>query len=136
MPFYMLPYVFNSLLDRDGVGGAKTVRGVLRNRLVGEDMAFGNFEFRWKFLKFNLGTQNFYLSLTPFVDMGMVTGNFEFNQTSGPDVAVGDEKLHVGYGSGLRIGWNETTIVAIDYGIALDKQDGDNGFYIKMNFLF
>lgn len=136
MPFYMLPYVFNSLLDRDGVGGAKTIRGVLRNRVVGEDMAFGNFEFRWKFLKFHLGSQNFYLSLTPFVDMGMVTGEYKFEQTSGPDVIAGEEKLHVGYGTGLRIGWNETTIIGIDYGLALDNQDGESGFYIKMNFLF
>ena len=136
MPFYMLPYVFNSLLDRDGMGGAKTVRGVLRNRVVGEDMFFGNFEFRWRFLEFNLGSQNFYLCLTPFVDMGMVTGKYEFEQGSGPDIIADDEKPHIGYGSGLRIGWNETTIVALDYGIPLNKQDGGTGFYIKMNFLF
>jgi len=136
MPFYMLPYVFNSLLDRDGLGGAKTVRGVLRNRVVGEDMAFGNFEFRWRFVEFNLGSQNFYLCLTPFVDMGTVTGKYELEQTSGPELITDDEKLHVGYGSGLGIGWNETTIVALDYGIPLNKQDGGTGFYIKMNYLF
>ena len=100
-------------------------------------MAFDNFELRWKFLKFNLGSHNFYLNFTPFVDMGMVTGNYEFEQTSGADVFAGEEKLHLSYGSGIQIGWNETTIVTIDYGIPLDKQDGDtNGFYIKTSFLF
>ena len=40
MPYYMLPFVYNTApaLTRDGLGGAKTLRGVLRNRVVGDDL--------------------------------------------------------------------------------------------------
>ena len=136
MPFYMLPYIFDLREDRDGLGGAKTTRGVLRNRIAGEDMAFGNFEFRWKFLNKNFGTRNLYLCLTPFIDIGMVTGEYEFNQTSGEEVKIGDEKMHVGYGTGLRIALDQNFIVSLDYGIPLNKKDGGTGFYIKLDFLF
>lgn len=39
IPFYMLPFIFNCppAYTRDGLGGGKTIRGVLRNRIVGED---------------------------------------------------------------------------------------------------
>ncbi|MFC2118681.1 BamA/TamA family outer membrane protein [Bacteroidota bacterium] len=136
MPFYMLPYLFDLREDRDGLGGAKTVRGVLRNRITGEDMAFGNFEFRWKFLNKTFGTRNLYLCLTPFIDMGMVTGEFDFIQTSGNMLIPGEEKLHIGYGTGLRIALDQNFIVALDYGIPLDKKDGSTGFYINLDFLF
>ena len=51
MPFYMLPYAIDSKSTKAGLGGAKNIRGVLRNRVVGDAVAFGNFELRSKFLK-------------------------------------------------------------------------------------
>jgi hypothetical protein len=31
---------------------------------------------------------------------------------------------------------NENFIVAVDYGLAAKKEDGDSGLYIGLNFLF
>jgi len=53
-PFYMQPYMISSFAkftETDGLGGSKTIRGILLNRIVGDGVAFSNFEFRWKFLK-------------------------------------------------------------------------------------
>jgi hypothetical protein len=142
-PSYMLPFIFSNgrYNDRDGLGGAKTMRGILRDRVVGEDMAFGNLELRWKFLKTVIAKQNIYLALSGFTDMGMVTRKHEINTSQiiqkfpsyFPDKK---ETFHQSIGAGFRFALNENFIVAVDYGIALDKRDGKSGLYINMDWLF
>lgn len=145
MPYYMLPFILNggNSLDRDGLGGAKTMRGILRNRIVGEDYLYGNFEFRWKFIKTILFNQNIYLALNAFSDFGMVTGEYDIDLSGVPEDEVSQamfpddkEKLHISYGAGLHIALNQNFVVAINFGVAADKQDGDTGLYIGLNWLF
>jgi outer membrane protein assembly factor BamA len=143
MPYYMLPFVYNTApsLTRDGLGGAKTIRGLMRNRVVGDDFAYGNIEMRWKFLRTQVFNQNVYLALSGFLDGGLVTGKYYFDASGVPDEALylidsGDEKLHLGAGAGLHIVMNQNFVIAVDYGMALDADDGDSGLYIGLNFLF
>jgi len=143
MPFYMLPFVFNSppSQTRDGLGGTKTLRGILRNRIVGEDFIFGNIEFRWKFIRTIVLNQNIYFSFNVFTDFGMITDKYNFNKsgiTSSEYYLFPDDKdkMHYSFGAGLRLALNENFIGALDYGMAADKRDGDNGLYIGLNFLF
>ncbi len=146
MPFYMLPFAYNTppRVTRDGLGGAKTIRGVLRNRVVGEDFFYGNVELRWKFLRTVVLNQNLYIALAGFVDAGRITGKYELQD---PDPAFADEvaaynllgddeAMHLGYGAGLYFALNENFIVSVNYGIAADSRDGDNGLYIGLDFLF
>ena len=144
MPFYMLPYAIDSKATKDGLGGSKNIRGVLRNRVVGDGVAFGNFELRSRFLKTVLFNKiNFYLGLNAFVDMGMVTKPYEFQI----DVATlttdqqeilnfADESFHLSYGGGIRFVINSNFIIAVDYGMAAKKDDGTSGMYIGLNYLF
>ncbi len=151
MPYYMLPHVFNSPPNytRDGVGGSKTVRGMMRNRVVGEDFLYGNIELRWKFVRFKLFNQNFYLALSGFLDGGMITGDYELDLSGISDVDLygvtvdaaslftSDEKLHLGTGAGFHIAMNENFVIAVDYGIPLNDQDGfKNAIYIGLDFLY
>ncbi len=143
MPFYMLPFVFNSTpeLTRDGLGGAKTMRGILRNRVVGEDFIYGNAEIRWKVLRTVVFNQNFYIALAGFADAGMVTGKYNLLDVSDPDanewLSKGEEeKLHLSYGAGIHFALNENFIVSVDYGLAADKRDGKSGMYIGLDFLY
>jgi outer membrane protein assembly factor BamA len=143
MPYYMLPFVYNTAPNytRDGVGGFKTVRGVMRNRIAGDGFVFGNIELRWKFLRTNVLNQNIYLALSGFLDGGMVTRSYEFDQSGVPAeqlylVEHADEKLHLGTGTGLHIVMNQNFVIAVDYGRALDKGDGESGLYIGLNFLY
>lgn len=146
-PAFMLPFVFNAgrNSDKDGLGGAKTIRGVLRNRVVGEDFAYGNFELRWKFLRTVVFNQNIYLALSAFTDMGMVTREYPVNTSNVSDDGIvngaeffptKNEGLHQSVGAGFRFALNENFIVAFDYGMALNKSDGDSGIYINLNWLF
>lgn len=148
VPFFMQPYQINSFSassNNDGVGGSKTVRGMLRNRVVGDAVAYGNFELRWKFVRFDLFKQNIYLALNAFTDMGQVIREIDFDKPSAAQLdglllsdffLTDQEKLHITYGGGFRIAMNENFIVAVDYGTPRDKRDGSGGLYIGLNFLF
>lgn len=137
IPYYMLPYYTSTKETRDGFGGAKTIRGMLRNRLVGDGVLCGNFELRWRAIETKFLGRDLYFAISSFADLGMVTKPFSFEQnSSAPDVKFAEEKLHVAYGAGGRIGLNENFVVAIDYGMAANKQDGKSGIYIGLNWLF
>jgi hypothetical protein len=149
MPFYMLPYLFNTApkLTTDGVGGAKTVRGVLRNRIVGDGFAYGNVELRGKVLRTTVLNQNVYIALSGFVDAGMVTQKYKFDRSELPvNLPPGlpaeiidpnaKEVPHFGFGGGVHIALNQNFIVTVDYGMAAKADDGDSGLYINLNFLF
>jgi len=145
-PFYMQPYMVNTFTKttkNDGLGGARSLRGILRNRIVGEDIAYGNFEFRWKFRKVYRWKQNFYYSLNLFTDLGTITREIKFDKGLFPEGEIysnyfsdSNPGLHQSYGMGLRIAMNQNFILAVDYGLAGDKRDGDSGLYINLGFLF
>jgi len=139
IPFYMLPYLHATQgAPIDGMGGSQTIRGVLRNRVVGDGMAFANFEFRWKFLRTKFLKQNFYIALSAFCDMGMVVDKYNFDKSLIPAGynTFDTEKPHIGFGGGLHFALNQNFIVAVDYGLAADKRDGNSGLYIGLNFLY
>lgn len=143
MPYYMLPFVYNTApaLTRDGLGGAKTIRGIMRNRVAGDDFLYGNLEIRWKFLRTIMFNQNIYLALSGFLDGGMVTSNYELPETTDTEaleyISKGNkEKPHLGAGGGLHVVMNQNFVIAVDYGRALDPEDGISGLYIGLNFLY
>jgi len=136
IPFFMLPFYQSSYKTEEGLGGSKSLRGILKNRIVGKSIAFGNFEFRWKFYRTVILGQNIYLALNTFLDGGRVIeeyGNQTYQQVTNDSP---EEKIHFSYGAGLRIALNENFIVSADYGIAADPQDGTSGLYIGLGYLY
>lgn len=143
VPFYYQTQIIVSEMrgfTSEGLGGGKTIRGIRRNRIVGDGVFYGNLEARWKFARFQLMNNNFYLGLNGFTDFGRVIQRMEinsiFSQLPGEYFNLGAEKMHFSYGAGLRVVMNQNFVVAIDYGIAADKRDGDSGLYIGLNYLF
>jgi hypothetical protein len=145
VPFYYQTQVIVSELKgavSQGLGGAKTIRGVRRNRIVGDGFFYGNVEARWKFARFRFINNNFYLGLNGFTDFGQVTKKIDITPENGfvsqPEnyFDTGAEKMHFSYGAGLRIVMNQNFVIAIDYGFAADERDGDSGLYIGLNYLF
>ena len=160
-PYYVLPY-FTTLgpsYDRDGMGGYRTVRGIMRNRVQGYDMASYNAEIRWRFVSFTLWKQNIAFGLNLFSDGTMVTKavDMSFKRTAA-DFASQEEfvcvkseyddymskgqssdRMHVTVGAGLRFIMNQNFIVCLEYGMPvgkLRKQDGNGAFYINTGYLF
>jgi outer membrane protein assembly factor BamA len=147
MPFYMLPYFYNPKEIRDGLGGAKTLRGIKRNRIVGEDFILGNVELRWKFLRTIIWNQNIYAAAVPFADFGRITGKYpmKLKKDATPQEVLDasnylkdgkNENWHLGYGAGFYLAMNQNFIVAVSYSLAANKQDGNSGLYLNLDFLF
>jgi hypothetical protein len=145
VPFYYQSQVVVSEMRgalAEGLGGGSTLRGISRNRVMGDGYFLGNIEARWKFVRFRFIKNNFYLGLNGFTDFGLVTNKIEINPTvtTIPDARdyfdEGAEKLHFSYGAGLRIAMNENFIIKFDYGRVADNRDGDSGTYIALNYLF
>lgn len=144
VPYYAQPELITSYLiaaSNQGLGGKSSLRGVLRNRVVGDAVGFGNFEFRYKFLHFEMFKQSFYLGTNVFFDSGLILHPIYINPTivtSEPTYFNSYEsgKFHSSAGMGLKIGWNENFVISADFGKAFNKQDGNTGFYIGLNYLF
>ncbi|MDR3093909.1 MAG: outer membrane protein assembly factor [Bacteroidales bacterium] len=146
-PFFVQPYMITSISSvnkSDGLGGAKTLRGVMRNRVVGDGIVSGIAELRYTFARTSLWKQNLAFSLNGFFDCGQVVQkvNCNFSEMSDNDKNVyfdlsnSSDRLHSGSGAGLRIALNHNFIFAVDYGVALDKRDGTSGLYINIGNLF
>ncbi len=145
IPFYLLPHMATSVLTSatsQGLGGAKTLRGINRNRVVGEGSLLVNAELRWKIWRTKLFRQDFYLGTNYFVDMGIITQPYDMDKSQVPEGEYDlyfndvDDKPHISYGLGLKGALNENFVLSADYGIAVNKQDGTSGLYITLNYLF
>jgi outer membrane protein assembly factor BamA len=144
VPYYAQPELITSYLiaaTNQGLGGKSSVRGVLRNRVIGDAVGFGNVEFRYKFLRFEWLKQNFYVGTNVFFDSGIILKPIDISSAvvaSYPAYFNSYEsgKFHSAVGIGLKVGWNENFVISADFGKALNKQDGNTGFYIGLNYLF
>jgi hypothetical protein len=142
-PFYYQPMMISSYSPStitEGLGGAKSLRGILRNRVTGDGFSYANVEFRYKILKFTTKKQNVYIALNPFTDAGIITKKILFSGVHPDDMNIhfsgNDEQLHFTSGCGLHLALNENFVLAINYGRAWNKQDGKSGLYIGTNWLF
>ena len=148
VPFYYQTQLITSVMKSstsEGLGGANSLRGILRNRVVGDAVFLGNVEARWKFARFQFMNNNFYMGLNAFTDFGRVLKKIELPGTpieswlsyqDGVYFERGAEEMHYSFGLGFRAAMNENFIVRCDYGMAVDERDGDSGIYIGLNYLF
>lgn len=156
-PYYVLPFITvqGENWDRDGMGGYRTVRGIMRDRVVGLDMATYNAEFRWRFVKFHLWKQNMAFALNLFSDGTVATrgldmsfrGEEKYRQSYDEYMAkcAKNDSFHITAGAGLRFIMNENFIVAAEYGMPIShlsknsahyNQDGTGAFYLNVGYLF
>lgn len=147
VPFYRRAQFISPFATRSnitGLGGANSLRGILKNRIVGDGFAYGNFELRWRAVDFRFINQNFYLGFNGFLDTGIVTDEVDWNLTNIPFPDVIDyfalnegQSLHTSVGGGLKIGMNENFVISVDMGKALDERDASGmGMYININYLY
>ena len=168
-PFYMNSYLNTIFIQRvmyEGLGGANSLRGIMRNRILANGFAYANIELRTKVAKFDIGSQHFYIGLAPFFDLGVITQPYELDEATIKDKHTADlnnnpkytlplDKYfvldengnidqsevympHMAAGLGLKIAMNENFVFSVDWAMALDKRDNAKwaNFYIKMGYLF
>ena len=168
-PFYMNTYLNTLFIQRvmyEGLGGANSLRGIMRNRILANGFAYANVELRCKVAKFDIGRQHFYIGLAPFFDLGIITQPYELNtedikaehaedMKDNPKYTLPLDKYfvldengnidqskvympHMAAGLGLKAAMNENFVLSVDWAMAFDKQDNAKwaNFYIKMGYLF
>jgi outer membrane protein assembly factor BamA len=106
-----------------GLGGNRTMRGYRAMRFVGPQMAFANLELRWTFVRFTVASQNIGLILAPFFDTGRVWDRVD-------EISLQGWKYSAG--TGLRISWNQATILMCDVGFSPE----DWGIYFNFGHIF
>lgn len=124
-PFYELSNLQSSFKPQEGLGGAKSVRGLPRNRYVGEGVFLWNLELRWRAADWTMVGRPFHSVLSVFIDSGRVW------RSRAPALRL--EPLHHGYGAGVRVGMGESFVVAVDAGTSADA---GLGLYIGLGYLY
>ena len=156
-PWYAMP-VYTTMgpkPDYDGLGGYRTVRGIMLNRVQGLHTGFYNAEIRYRFIDFKLFNQNIAFAVSGFTDGTHVFKGYDMTLKN-PEIinavpgTVNEYKknlyneyvfnrkdgFHGSAGAGLRFIMNENFIVAFEYARCFNKQDGNGAFYINIGFLF
>ena len=124
-PLTQLADIGSSSQDFTGIGGAESVRGVLRLRYLGHTRALGNVEVRWRGPGFHGLGAPWQVGAVGFVDAGRV-----WDQRGFGDGAAG---LHWGQGAGLRLAWGPSFIIAADF--AYGPEAGLQT-YLKLGHMF
>ena len=106
-----------------GLGGFRTLRGYQQDRFIANVKTVVNFEPRFSFYEAHTYGQSFEFIAVPFVDAGKVFDSVSETDLSGYKYTIG---------GGLRIAWNQATIIMIDYGQSVE----DSGLYINFGHIF
>lgn len=149
-PFYLNTYLNQLYMQRviyEGLGGANSIRGIMRNRILAPGVAFANVEFRAQVAQFSVGKEHFYIGLNPFMDAGMVLQPYE-RVVSDPHFMRGESESfydesnlytpHLSAGCGLKVAMNDNFVLSVDWATALNEQDNGkfSNLYIKMGYMF
>ena len=155
-PFYLNTYLNQLYMQRvvyEGLGGANSVRGMMRNRVLAHGVAFANVELRTRLFSFKAGKNMFYVGINPFMDAGMVVQPYDRvvsdpwllaladPNLGNPDALYDESRLYTPHftgGCGLKFAMNDNFVLSIDWATALDKQDNGkfSNLYIKMGYMF
>ncbi|MBO4263220.1 MAG: hypothetical protein J5871_00895 [Bacteroidales bacterium] len=144
-PFYIQSGIAALTLKQptsEGLGGVNTLRGILGGRLVGDGVAWGNFEIRMRLWEWEIADHSFYFGINPFFDIGCVVQPYRLQeQAAYKQVAVSDLRReacrpHMSAGLGFKGGLDENFILSIEAGKAFRKDDGPLGLFISLNYIF
>jgi len=107
----------------NALGGKQSLRGFRANRFLARSMWFANLELRTRLIDFDLLSQHFGIGLAPFFDAGTVRDRWQ---------DLNFEEVKISYGCGLRIAWNQSTLIYLDYG----RSTEDNLVYFGIGQAF
>lgn len=146
VPWYVLPFYTpgGPVYDNAALGGYRTVRGLLYNRVSGPGIGFFNTELRWKFACLTLLRQDIGLMLSGFCDGISSLRSFDAGNRTGafPELyskyitSSGRDALHLSAGAALKIILNRNFVLNIEYARALSAQDGAGVMYFNTGFYF
>jgi outer membrane protein assembly factor BamA len=157
IPFYAMMntnLMFYKKIYTEAYGGSTTGRGINRNSVIGQGVAWLNAELRWRITNFKFINQNWCVAINPMFDAGMVTQTFRLEEQKAAmkqlnHITYDTEKeydliysgkegsLHTSAGCGLKLIMNKNFVVSAEFAKALNKLDGEGmRAYIGFNYIF
>ena len=157
IPFYAMMntnLMFYKKIYTEAYGGSTTGRGINRNSVIGQGVAWLNAELRWRITNFKFINQNWCVALNPMFDAGMVTQEYRLEEqkaamdllkekynfsSDDEDLLYSDksETFHTSAGCGLKLIMNKNFVVSAEFAKALNKLDGEGlRAYIGFNYIF
>ena len=158
IPFYAMMntnLMFYKKIYTEAYGGSTTGRGINRNSVIGQGVAWLNAELRWRITNFKFINQNWCVAINPMFDAGMVTQTFRLEEQKAAMDLIKEhlsyeteeeynllysgksEGLHTSAGCGLKLIMNRNFVVSAEFAKALNKLDGEGmKAYIGFNYIF
>ena len=102
LPFFEYKNMWGTEGGLSGLGGRTTLRGYIQDRFVGPVMGFGNLELRYRFYEL----PGFTFDIAPLFDFGRPWDSLK---------GVNLKEYKHSYGLGLRIIWNQSTIIYLEW---------------------
>lgn len=158
IPYYAMMntnLMFYKKIYTESYGGSTTGRGIKRNSVIGQGVAWMNVELRWRIANFKFINQNWCVALNPMFDAGMVTQTFRLEEQKAAMELMKDhlsyeteeeynlfysgkdESLHTSAGCGLKLIMNKNFVVSAEFAKAFNKLDGEGmKAYIGFNYTF
>lgn len=122
-PFFEFQDQWSPESSINALGGKQSLRGYRANRFLARSMWFTNVELRVRLAEMKLGKQRFAFGVAPFFDAGTVRDRWQ---------NLNFKNIKTSYGGGLRIAWNQSTILSFDYG----RSKEDSLFYFGIGQAF
>jgi hypothetical protein len=126
VPLFDLHRIQTSFRDQEGLGGSRSVRGVLRNRYAGRGVVVWNTEVRWPAAGFDVVGRSFDVVLSAFADAGRVW-------EGQPQIDEVFTHLHRGWGGGVRLVMGRDFVLAVDAGTGSET---GLQLYIGLGYVF
>ncbi|PLK44954.1 Omp85 family outer membrane protein [Emticicia sp. TH156] len=97
----------------NAMGGKQSLRGFRANRFLARSMWFANIELRARLAETKWGKQRFAFGVAPFFDAGTVRDRWQ---------DLDFRQVKTSYGGGIRVAWNQSTMLSFDYGISREDR--------------
>lgn len=137
IPYELMSIYYDSRLSTDGIGGIFTMRGKPRNRLLANGFILSNLEFKRTIIQKKIMKTSVNIDLSFFTDHYFITQQVALKNTSLPPLNSGKTNRYCAtYGIGGYIVLNESSVITINYGYPLTKNEQGGRLYIGAGFMF
>ncbi len=136
-PYELMSLYYDSRLSSDGIGGIFTMRGKPRNRLLANGFILGNLEFKRTIIQRKIYNTSIIMDISLFTDHYFITQQVALKNTLLPPLNSGKtDRYCATYGIGGYIVLNESSVITVNYGYPLTKNEQGGRLYIGAGFMF
>jgi len=137
IPYDHSGYYFDSRLSTDGIGGINNLRGKPRNRMIAKGFILLNSEFKRTLFTKEIKKSEYTVDASLFGDHYLITQLYKFDNNSSPtNYDPNQSRYCATLGLGTYIVINKNSVISINYGYPVTKNEQGGRLYIGAGFMF